>query len=76
MTAYVPPVWTLDALCTQIGGDLWFPPRGGDQSQAKRVCAECPVAAQCLQYAIDINVEHGIWAGLPASKIRKLGKTA
>lgn len=65
MTAAVPPPeWTEQALCTQIGGDLWFPEHGEDQRPAKRVCAACPVRQQCLDAAIARQEQHGIFGGL------------
>jgi len=28
---------------------------------AQRICATCPVASQCLEYALENHVDHGIW---------------
>lgn len=39
------------------------PTRGGATSRAKRVCAECPVRAACLDHALTYNEQHGIWGG-------------
>lgn len=33
-------------------------------AQAKAVCATCPVRAECLQYALDEEIWHGMWGGL------------
>ncbi|WP_268785678.1 WhiB family transcriptional regulator [Mycobacteroides immunogenum] len=32
-------------------------------AEAKRVCAVCPVRAECLNYADSILDYHGIWGG-------------
>jgi hypothetical protein len=32
-------------------------------SRAKAVCATCPVAAECLTWAIESNQPEGIWGG-------------
>lgn len=33
------------------------------QQLAKSVCAGCPFAAACLDYALEAREEYGIWAG-------------
>ena len=41
------PAWYEDAVCASVGGDFWFPEKGGDSGkEAKKVCASCPVASQ------------------------------
>jgi WhiB family redox-sensing transcriptional regulator len=39
-------------------------------SQAKAVCAGCPVADQCLQFAVTTNQEYGVWGGLDEDERR------
>lgn len=56
-----PAEWTLDALCAQVDPELWFPDKGGSTGDAKRICMECPVRAECLQYALDHEEIHGVW---------------
>jgi hypothetical protein len=55
--------WTLLADCQYTDPEVFFPEPGGDTVAARRVCAGCPVRAQCLAYAAE-NGEHGIWGGL------------
>lgn len=57
------PSWHSDALCAQTDPEEFFPPPGGATSRAKRVCAECPVRAACLDHALTYNEQHGIWGG-------------
>jgi WhiB family redox-sensing transcriptional regulator len=61
-----PGQWTGEALCAQVGGDLWFPGPGeaGVAAAAKAVCAACPVRAPCLEHALQTRELHGIWGGL------------
>ena len=40
----------------------------------KKVCAACPVARDCLTYAIVEREEHGIWGGCGESKMRFLAR--
>jgi WhiB family redox-sensing transcriptional regulator len=59
------PPWQDDSLCSQVGGDVWFPPKGGNGTAvAKRVCAACPVTRPCLEYALRRYERHGVWGGM------------
>lgn len=56
------------ALCAEIGGDLWLPEKTESHhaAAAKKICASCPIAEQCLEYALEheLTRDHtGIWAG-------------
>lgn len=39
--------------------------------QAKRICGECPVRAQCLAHALE-NPEVGVWGGYTANERRMM----
>lgn len=56
--------WLDDALCMQIGGDTWFPSKGGSPAAAKRTCRTCPVRAQCLDWAVTTGEPNGVWGGM------------
>lgn len=71
-----PEPWTRDALCAQIGGDEWFPEKGEPSRPAKNICRECPVAAQCLEYALRNGERHGIWGGVSVAQLRDKRRTA
>lgn len=70
--------WRQDALCAQTDPEQFFPEKGHGQAeesrQAKRVCAKCPVAAQCLEWAL-ANDETGIWAGTTDRDRKQLRRT-
>ncbi|RLK47641.1 WhiB family redox-sensing transcriptional regulator [Microbacterium telephonicum] len=70
-----PEPWTREALCAQTDPEAFFPEKGGDTTSARKVCAACPVATQCLEYALRTNQEHGFWGGLSARSRRQLRKT-
>ena len=55
--------WRSDAACLGVDPDLFFPERGGDGRGAKAVCAECPVTAECLDFALINSEKFGIWGG-------------
>jgi WhiB family redox-sensing transcriptional regulator len=57
--------WRFDAACASVDPDLFFPRRGEEgSSQAKAVCATCPVRQDCLDAAILEGERYGIWGGL------------
>lgn len=69
------PEWMGRGTCSQVDPEMWFPEKGGSTREAKAVCAECPVRAACLQYAIDRDERDGVWGGL-SYKQRRLLKTS
>lgn len=67
-----PAGWHLEALCAEIGGDAWFPEKGESCNAAKRICQDCPVRAECLQYSLDNDERFGVWGGLSERERRRL----
>ncbi|TRV72571.1 transcription factor WhiB [Streptomyces sp. 130] len=62
--------WMGQALCAQTDPDMWFPEVGGSQTvAAKRICASCPVRAQCVEHAqrleggVSADHRYGAWGG-------------
>ena len=60
--------WRSGSLCRDTDPDLFFPvgTTGHALTQiarAKEVCDECPVANECLQFALETNQDSGIWGG-------------
>ena len=68
----VSPPWKAEAACTPDQADLFFPERGEDADEAKRICAGCTVRRECLIYALANNERHGIWGGTSRRERRKL----
>ena len=56
---YAPP-------CMVTDPELWFPSHDEDYTprMAKKFCGECPVRQQCLEYALKVNEQYGVWGGL------------
>jgi hypothetical protein len=67
-----PEPWMQDALCAQVGGDLWHPKVGESASPAKRVCLECPVREACLDWALRTKEPFGILGGFSERERRRL----
>lgn len=74
MTLPPPPEWTVDALCAEVGGDLWFPEPSDNVSarQAKSVCRRCPVTSECLSLALANGERFGIFGGLSPRQRQRL----
>ncbi len=64
--------WQADALCAQTDPEAFFPEKGGSTREAKKICEQCDVRAQCLEYALENDERFGIWGGLSERERRKL----
>lgn len=62
--------WQTAAACRDTDPELFFPPTEDDTSVAvarhllavRPVCQPCPVAAECLRWALDTGQDYGLWA--------------
>ncbi|MEZ5382131.1 MAG: WhiB family transcriptional regulator [Microthrixaceae bacterium] len=64
--AEVAPGWEARAACADTSGQLtrlFFSDELPDIAAAKRICADCPVLAQCLEAAVARNEQFGVWGG-------------
>ena len=64
--------WMNDAECKKLNPEVFFPSDGVGVSAAQRVCAECPVKAECLEYALTYRIEHGVWGGASERERRRM----
>lgn len=76
LIASLRPSWMAKAACTPDQADLFFPERGEDADEAKRICAGCTVRRECLTAALVNNERSGIWGGLSGKERRRLRRTA
>jgi WhiB family redox-sensing transcriptional regulator len=67
--------WQLRGACRGEDSALFFHPEGERGSSreardaaAKQVCQTCPVAKECLQYALATREPYGVWGGLSESE--------
>ncbi|WP_042368135.1 WhiB family transcriptional regulator [Streptacidiphilus neutrinimicus] len=63
--------WQDQAACADVDTRLFFHPAGERgtmfeerERAAKRICAACPVLAECREYALECAEEFGVWGGL------------
>ncbi|MEV8321276.1 WhiB family transcriptional regulator [Streptomyces sp. NPDC059900] len=59
------------AVCRTADPDELFV-QGAEQHRAKTVCSGCPVRTECLAYALDSRIEHGVWGGMTERERRAL----
>lgn len=67
--------WREAAACAEVLDQVSFFPDKDDIrgiARAKAVCATCPVAAECLTWAIETNQSEGIWGGQTPRERRAL----
>lgn len=66
--------WKLDGACRGEDVNIWFPDDGDytKQAEAKAICRQCPVIANCLAYALDIGEPIGIYGGKSGRERRKI----
>jgi WhiB family redox-sensing transcriptional regulator len=63
--------WQVHAACRGMSSSIFFHPwgdRGPSREervhQAKQVCAQCRVIDSCLQHALTVQEQYGVWGGL------------
>lgn len=72
--------WMNDALCAQVGTEIFFPERGGNPREALQVCKACTVRDDCLNHALELKATSplnvtGIWGGTTERQRHKIGRT-
>jgi len=76
--------WQYRAKCQGPQATLFFAPnrferkeeRRERESEAKAICAVCPVTEECIEYALRTREEHGVWGGLNETQRRALAERA
>lgn len=72
--------WRKDAACVGKDPELFFPYTRGDSSKlqtriAKNICQECPVIAECLDWAMHAHpMPYGIWGGTDENERAQIRK--
>ena len=62
----------LRARCRKMTPGEFFPSDGVGVEVARRICAECPVQAECLEYALEYRIDHGVWGGTSERERRRI----
>ncbi len=64
--------WLAAARCKDMDPDVFFPTDGIGVQVAQRICAECDVVDQCLEYALASRIDHGVWGGASERERRRI----
>lgn len=68
--------WQARAACASLpprkADRIFFPKRGGSSTEARKICAGCPVRETCLEWAIENDIEYGIWGGASVRERRAM----
>jgi WhiB family redox-sensing transcriptional regulator len=68
------PNWQNHAGCIGEDQAIFFPSEKSKAVAAKKICVGCPVRVECLEYAIGLNIQHGVWGGKSIHERRKIRK--
>ena len=64
--------WMLRARCRGVDPAEFFPSDGSGVEAAQRMCAECTVRAECLEYALEHRIDQGVWGGASERERRRI----
>jgi WhiB family redox-sensing transcriptional regulator len=60
--------------CRYEPPSTFFPSDGVGVEAAKRLCETCSVKEQCLEYALENRIDHGVWGGTSERQRRRILK--
>ncbi len=66
--------WMSGGNCRNYPPAVFFPSDGVGVDRARKICTDCPVVDQCLEYALDQRIEHGVWGGCSERERRRILK--
>jgi WhiB family redox-sensing transcriptional regulator len=64
--------WMNEGKCKTTTPETFFPSDGLGVIRAQRVCAKCTVQDQCLEYALENHIDHGVWGGRSERERRRI----
>lgn len=66
--------WRDEAICRTADPNIFFPEDGDKDGEKKAVeiCKQCPVANQCLDFALLKREKSGIWGGKTERERRRI----
>jgi WhiB family transcriptional regulator, redox-sensing transcriptional regulator len=64
--------WMVEGKCRDMPPSVFFPSDGLGVQAAQRICADCPVAEACLEYALANRIDHGVWGGRSERERRRI----
>jgi WhiB family redox-sensing transcriptional regulator len=64
------------AACATVDPAVFFEGTDDSGTEAKQVCARCPVRDECRDYALAAGEEFGVWGGLNEDERRAILEAA
>ncbi|HVA10240.1 MAG TPA: WhiB family transcriptional regulator [Acidimicrobiales bacterium] len=64
--------WMARGKCKEFAPDIFFPSDGMGVLVAQKICGECPVSKDCLEYALANHIDHGVWGGCSERERRRI----
>lgn len=70
--------WREEAACVGVAPRVFFPTEGQTYDAARSVCGRCPVSAECLDFALEVEARcgmaerHGMYGGITLSARYKM----
>ncbi|MFM7225850.1 MAG: WhiB family transcriptional regulator [Actinomycetota bacterium] len=64
--------WMLQARCRGAQPTDFFPSDGTGVISAQHICDGCSVRSECLEYALEHQIEHGVWGGASERERRRI----
>jgi WhiB family redox-sensing transcriptional regulator len=64
--------WMLQGKCRGVNPADFFPSDGLGVEAAQHVCRTCEVRVECLEYALEHRIEHGVWGGASERERRRI----
>jgi WhiB family transcriptional regulator, redox-sensing transcriptional regulator len=64
--------WMAHALCRGTNPDRYFPSDGVGVEAVQRICVDCPVRVECLEYALRHGIDQGVWGGASERQRRRI----
>ena len=64
--------WMAKGRCREVPPSVFFPSDGLGVQAAQRICADCPVSEDCLEYALENRIDHGVWGGRSERERRRI----
>ena len=72
----VEEIWEADAACREYAHISFFAEPGQSLEPAKIVCSLCLVRDECLAFAIEHDLNDGVFGGLSPRERARLGRVA
>ena len=70
-----PKTWKDKANCYGSDTGVFYPSNDASVDVPKRVCGDCPVKVECLEFALSNNEVFGVWGGTSERERRRIKRS-